>query len=265
MSASAFHHSGTSLSPTLAASFAARGSAQMQLEKADPEASETGEAGVYASKPFSCVRIKITSRYNSSANKNNQNRLMFLLNSTEATSPFINAEITDMSIPYLFWNGRKHVDVSAYIFKRQRNIAFISDERETTPLQHDDLLEKVLPEIETYFENGWDGENANPVRQKTVHLAQQILRTIEGKFCLPDTEVAEDGSICMEWVSDNGVVWLDVNDDGTVSVMLKIDGTKNESHFTKMEKSTKEYILHILANIFSNTSYNDRSLQLTSA
>jgi hypothetical protein len=80
------------------------------------------------------------------------------------------------------------------------------------------LLNELVVIVGNCFQQNWDGYNADPVTQSSVLEALTLLRSIKGRYTLPDELTAEpDGSIALDWYGpDNKTYSVSVNGHGNI-------------------------------------------------
>ena len=84
-----------------------------------------------------------------------------------------------------------------------------SDHRENNPFAG----------FEDYSFYGWDGEDADPIRETVLNYAKSFVSSLPEKFRYPDAAPGIDGSVCMEWRIKDREIFVDFNSDGSVSML----------------------------------------------
>ena len=68
-------------------------------------------------------------------------------------------------------------------------------------------------------ENDWDGEGADPVTQKTVDIALNVVENFPGDVGLPEVTADPHGRVDFDWHLNNGTMFtVSVGNDGEVAI-----------------------------------------------
>jgi hypothetical protein len=103
-------------------------------------------------------------------------------------------------------------------------------ENETTP-QASGGLERALRDLEDFSFDDWDGEGARAISPDLIREAARLLSLLPDDVSEPEVAPASDGSICLEWDSAAGSLWLDIGPDRTAQTLIKTGALKEERRF----------------------------------
>jgi hypothetical protein len=103
-------------------------------------------------------------------------------------------------------------------------------ENRTTP-QGSGGLERALRDLEDFSLDDWDAEGARAISPDVIREAARLLSLLPDGVSEPEVAPANDGSICMEWDSAAGSLWLDIGPDRTAQTLIKIGALKEERRF----------------------------------
>jgi hypothetical protein len=103
-------------------------------------------------------------------------------------------------------------------------------ESQTTP-QASSGLERALKDLEDFSFDDWDGEGARAISPDLIREAARLLSLLPDDVSEPEVAPASDGSICLEWDSAAGSLWLDIGPNRTAQTLIKTGALKEERRF----------------------------------
>jgi hypothetical protein len=103
-------------------------------------------------------------------------------------------------------------------------------ENQTTP-QASGGLERALRDLEDFSFDDWDGEGARAISPDLIREAAHLLSLLPDDVSEPEVAPASDGSICLEWDSAAGSLWLDIEPNRTAQTLIKTGALKEERRF----------------------------------
>ena len=97
----------------------------------------------------------------------------------------------------------------------------VSERRQVTLSHHD--KDKCKTDIRNLLnisgENDWDGEGGDPVTQKTVDIALNVVENLPGDVGLPEVTADPHGRVDFDWCLNNGTMFtVSVGNDGEVAI-----------------------------------------------
>jgi len=109
---------------------------------------------------------------------------------------------------------------------------------------------EVLRGLEEYSEDNWDLEGARAITSMVISLAGSVLQRIPESAALPEVAPAADGSVCMEWVTPAGLLWVDVGSDRAAWILKRIDGKLEEKRLPVDGKDFTSYLQTSLESLY---------------
>ncbi len=82
----------------------------------------------------------------------------------------------------------------------------------------------------------WHMDNAKPIKESTIEIAENLLTQFPKGFKTPDIAPGIDGSVCMEWIFKNSEIFVDVDSDDSVLAFAIINGEKISGISSILEK-----------------------------
>jgi hypothetical protein len=104
-------------------------------------------------------------------------------------------------------------------------------ENRTTP-ERSGGLARALRDLEDFSYDDWDAEGARAITPEVIREAARLLSLLPDGISEPEVAPASDGSVCMEWDSSAGSLWLDIGPDRTAQTLIKIGSLKEERRFS---------------------------------
>jgi hypothetical protein len=87
---------------------------------------------------------------------------------------------------------------------------------------------EALSGLEEYSEDDWDADGASAITSDLINLAANLLQHVPQNAALPDVAPAADGTVCMEWMTPSGLLWVDIGPDRTALILTRIAGKREE-------------------------------------
>lgn len=109
---------------------------------------------------------------------------------------------------------------------------------------------KALRDLSAFQSDNWDAEGARGITQEMIGAAVRLLASLPAAAALPDIAPARDGSLCMEWESAVGTLWLDIGADRTVQVLLETSTFTDEKRFRADDPNVAAYLRVAAENLY---------------
>lgn len=123
----------------------------------------------------------------------------------------------------------------------------------------------VLEGLEEYSVENWDLEGAEAITPEAIRAAGDILTLISEFSVPPEVAPAADGTVCMEWDTPKGLLWVDVGPDRTASVLRKINGEREEKRFLIDGPEFKGYLRKALGALYPSRTLASHEAVITIA
>jgi|SRR5271169_1053257 len=91
-----------------------------------------------------------------------------------------------------------------------------------------------------------------PPPPDTIREAARLLSLLPDGVSEPEVAPANDGSICMEWDSAAGSLWLDIGPDRTAQTLIKFGALKEERRFRVDAPELATYLRVAAARLYPN-------------
>ncbi len=111
---------------------------------------------------------------------------------------------------------------------------------------------RALRDLEDFGIDDWDGEGARAISADIIHEAARLLGVLPDNVLEPEVAPASDGSICMEWDSSGGSLWLDIGPDRTVQTLVTFGALKEERRFRLDAPDIEIYLREASARLYPN-------------
>jgi hypothetical protein len=145
--------------------------------------------------------------------------------------------------------GLSTEDVSFEDATSGAHLSTFSEDQSSTANQAP-IMVRVLAGLQDFAWDDWDGEGARGITQEIIGNAEQLLGKLAPHVPQPEVAPAADGSLCMEWNSAAGVIWLDIEPDGTAAVLVQIGTKKIESRFRVNDPRSAVYLQAVTDSLF---------------
>jgi hypothetical protein len=113
-------------------------------------------------------------------------------------------------------------------------------------------LVRALRDLEDFSHDDWDADGARGITPEVLGEAARVLNFFPNGIPEPEVAPASDGSVCMEWDSSAGSLWLDIEPDRTARTLLKIGSLKEERQFRADAPDLATYLRAAAARLYSS-------------
>ncbi|MES2453878.1 MAG: hypothetical protein V4610_25260 [Pseudomonadota bacterium] len=98
--------------------------------------------------------------------------------------------------------------------------------------------------------DGWDAEGGRGITKEVIGEASRLLDFLPVGMPEPDVAPASDGSVCMEWENAAGTLWLDIEADRSVRMLVMFGDKKQEMSFRANDPKISTYLLHAASRLY---------------
>jgi hypothetical protein len=113
---------------------------------------------------------------------------------------------------------------------------------------------EALAGLEEYQIENWDGEGASALSGEVIDDAASLLRSLPQYAPLPDVAPAADGTICMEFGESAKAIWIHVEPERKVAILVKQGDQREEKHFYVHTASLNRYLREQFEKLYGEQS-----------
>jgi len=132
-----------------------------------------------------------------------------------------------------------------------RVVQFVADDTDRAEdIAQDQSALDALRGLAEYMYDDWDLEGARAITKEVIEIAGAVLGNMPAGAASPDVAPARDGTVCMEWFTSAGSLWVDVGSDRTACVLKKIAGEREEKRFRVDGRDFTSYLRSALEGLY---------------
>lgn len=113
---------------------------------------------------------------------------------------------------------------------------------------------EALVGLEEYQIDNWDGEGALALSDEVIDDAASLLQSLPKYAPPPDVAPAADGTICMEFGESAKAIWIHVEPERKVAILVKQGDQREEKHFYVHTASLIRYLKEQFEKLYRERS-----------
>jgi hypothetical protein len=92
-------------------------------------------------------------------------------------------------------------------------------------------LAGALRDLQDFSHDDWDADGARAITPGVISEVAHLLSLLPDGIPEPEVAPASDGSVCMEWDSAAGSLWLDIGSDRSAQTLVKVGSLREQRRF----------------------------------
>jgi hypothetical protein len=113
------------------------------------------------------------------------------------------------------------------------------------------IRDHCLEGLGAYRSPNWDANDAAEISDEVFGLTKSVLDILPISIPDPDVTPAANGSLCMEWTVGNNFFWADVEPDGKLLTLLKVNGARKETSYDiRAETALRQHLALALNRLY---------------